>query len=164
LGTADKGGDVPKSTEDRLGHGPDAYLIGRATRHPAPLVGILPKGVSVIRRIVSLLMVTAMLLATMVAPAFADSTRVCNNRCGDVDQSTDIDNSQDNDTTINDNDTTNLDNSVTNDNDTTNNIDNNTTNNIDNSVTNDNDTTINDNDTTKTCGTISGNNSSCNIS
>ena len=41
-----------------------------------------------IRRIVSVLMVTAMLLATMVAPAFADSTRVCNNRCGNVDMST----------------------------------------------------------------------------
>jgi hypothetical protein len=133
-------------------------MIGRPTRHPAPLVGILPRGVSVFRRIVSLLLVTTMLLATMVAPAFADSTRVCNNRCGDIDQSTDIDNS-----VTNDNDTTNnIDNSVTNDNDTTNNIDNNTTNNIDNSVTNDNDTT--NNTTTKTCGTISGNNSSCNIS
>jgi hypothetical protein len=116
----------------------------------------------VISRIVSLLMVTAMLLATMVAPAFADSTRVCNNRCGDIDQSTDIDNSQDNDTTINDNDTTNVDNSTTNnvDNNTTNNIDNDTTNNIDNSQDND----VTNNTTTKTCGTISGNNSQCNIS
>jgi hypothetical protein len=122
----------------------------------------------VIRRIVSLLMVTAMLLATMVAPAFADSTRVCNNRCGDVDQSTDIDNSQDNDTTINDNDTTNVDNSTTNDidNNTTNNIDNDTTNNIDNSQDNDvtNDQDVTNNTTNKTCGTISGNNSQCNIS
>jgi hypothetical protein len=42
----------------------------------------------VIRRMVSVLMVTAMLLATMVSPAFADSVRGCNNRCGDTDLST----------------------------------------------------------------------------
>jgi hypothetical protein len=42
----------------------------------------------VIRRIVSVLMVSALLMVTSAAPAFADSTRVCNNRCGDIDQST----------------------------------------------------------------------------
>jgi hypothetical protein len=85
----------------------------------------------VYRRIVSVLMVTTMLLATMVAPAFADSTRVCNNRCGDIDQSTDIDNSQDNDVT--NNTTNNIDNSQ--DNDVTNNTTNNTTNNIEQCTT-----------------------------
>jgi hypothetical protein len=72
LGRADKGGDVPRSTKDRTRKGPDASLKGRATRHPAPLVGILLKGDSVIRRIVSVLVVSAILLATVVAPAFAD--------------------------------------------------------------------------------------------
>jgi hypothetical protein len=86
-------------------------------------------------KIAMLLSVAAMMLTLLAAPvAMADSTRVCNNRCGDVDQSTTIDNSTDNDVT----NTTNQDNDVTN---------NNTT-----------------NTTTKTCGTVSGNNSSCNIS
>ena len=84
LGRADKGGDVPRSTKDRTRKGPDASLKGRATRHPAPLVGILLKGDSVIRRIVSVLVVSAILLATVVAPAFAESVRGCNNNgCGD---------------------------------------------------------------------------------
>jgi hypothetical protein len=88
----------------------------------------------VFRRIVSLLVVTTMLLATMVAPAFADSTRVCNNRCGDIDLSTD--NSQDNDVTTNN----------------------------DNDVTTNNDNDVTNNTTTKTCGNVTGNNSTCNIS
>jgi hypothetical protein len=103
----------------------------------------------VFRRIVSVLMVSAMLLATMVAPAFADSTRVCNNRCGDVDLSQDndttttIDNSVDNsvdnsgqDNSIDnsiDNSGQTIDNSV--DNTTNNTTTNNTTNNIEQCTT-----------------------------
>jgi hypothetical protein len=110
------------------------------------------------RRLITLLSSVVMLVA-LASPALADSTRVCNNRCGEVDQSTtnNIDNSQDNDTTINDNDTTNIDNSqdndtTINDNDTTN-VDNNTTNNIDNSVENNttNNTTNNIENTTNNC-------------
>jgi hypothetical protein len=37
----------------------------------------------VTRRIVSVLMVSAILLATMVAPAFAGSVSGCDNQCGD---------------------------------------------------------------------------------
>jgi hypothetical protein len=93
------------------------------------------------RRLIALLSSVVMLVA-LASPALADSTRVCNNRCGEVDQSTtnNIDNSQDNDTTINDNDTTNIDNSTTNnidnsvENNTTNNTTKNTTNNIDNTT------------------------------
>jgi hypothetical protein len=79
---------------------------------------------------------SVVMLVALASPALADSTRVCNNRCGEVDQSTTIDNSQDNDTTINDNDTTNVDNDATNniDNSVENNTTNNTTNNIDNDV------------------------------
>ncbi len=104
------------------------------------------------RRIISMLpvlLVMVALLVMVVAPAFADSTRVCNNRCGEVDQSTtnNIDNSQDNDTTIDqsqDNDVTaNQDNDITNntnqDNDvnSTTNTTNNTTNNIENTTDDD---------------------------
>jgi hypothetical protein len=47
------------------------------------LIEVLPKGSSVIRRIVSVLVVSAILLATMVATAFAGSGCGYNNQCGD---------------------------------------------------------------------------------
>jgi hypothetical protein len=54
-----------------------------------------------LRRIILVLVVTAVLVATVAAPAFADSTRVCNNRCGDIDQSTNTTGPTTNTTTTN---------------------------------------------------------------
>jgi hypothetical protein len=129
------------------------------------LDGTAKGGEAFMRRTVLLLVAVFFVSAALgTAPAFADpnpdpngSTRVCNNRCGEVDLSQDndttIDNSQDNDTTI--------DNSQDND------VTNNTTNNIDNSQ--DNDTDIDNNTTNNTTNnvenctnSISGNNNEVN--
>jgi hypothetical protein len=93
-----------------------------------------------VRRAVLLLVAVFVVSAPFAAPAFADSTRLCNNRCA-----------SDDDTTINND----IDNSV--DNSTTNNIEDNSTTNIDNSVEN---TTTNNttNNVTSCTNTISGNN------
>jgi hypothetical protein len=117
------------------------------------------------RRII--LVLVGVLLISLVmgtAPAFADSTRLCNNRCASDDDTTinnDIDNSVDN--SVEDNSTTNIDNSVDNsveDNSTTNidnSVEDNSTNNIDNSTTNNF-----DNDVQSCTNTISGNNNTVN--
>jgi hypothetical protein len=98
-----------------------------------------------VRRIVLLLVAVFVVGAFGAAPVFADSTRLCNNRCAadnDVTTTNNIDNSVDNsvednsttniDNSVEDNSTTNIDNSVVNDNDVTNNTTNNTTNNVEN--------------------------------
>jgi hypothetical protein len=110
------------------------------------------------RRVIFLLMAVFVVGAFGAAPAFADSTRLCNNRCAsDNDTTTNIDNS------VEDNSTTNIDNSVDNsveDNSTTNidnSVEDNSTTNIDNSV----DNSVEDNSTTNVSNctpTISGGN------
>jgi patatin-like phospholipase/acyl hydrolase len=121
-----------------------------------------PKGGSIVRRTVLLLVAVFVVGAFVTAPAFADSTRLCNNRCAsDNDTTTNIDNS------VEDNSTTNIDNSVDNsveDNSTTNidnSVEDNSTTNIDNSVTNN--TTNNTTNNIENCTISGGNNNECNF-
>jgi hypothetical protein len=124
--------------------------------------GTVKKGGSIVRRTVLLLVAVFVVGAFGTAPAFADSTRLCNNRCAsDNDTTTNIDNS------VEDNSTTNIDNSVDNsieDNSTTNidnSVEDNSTTNIDNSVTNN--TTNNTTNNVENCtNSISGNNNTVN--
>jgi hypothetical protein len=110
--------------------------------------------------IVELLLVAVFLVSAAfgTAPAFADNTRLCNNRCASDDETTinndnDVDNSVENNTTNNiDNDT-----AINNDNDVDNSVENNTTNNIDNNTTDNF-----DNDVESCTNTISGNNNTVN--
>jgi hypothetical protein len=100
----------------------------------------------VTRTVLSLVALFVVSAAFGVAPVFADSTRLCNNRCASdddvtVNQDNDVDNSTDN--SVTDNSTTNVDNSVT---------DNSTTD-VDNSV---------DNDVKNCTATISGNSNTFN--
>jgi hypothetical protein len=86
--------------------------------------------------IVELLLVAVFLVSAAfgTAPAFADNTRLCNNRCASDDETT-----------------------INNDNDVDNSVENNTTNNIDNNTTDNF-----DNDVESCTNTISGNNNTVN--
>jgi len=135
--------------------------------HDTRADGTATKG-GIVRRAVLFLVAVFVVSAPFAAPAFADSTRLCNNRCASDDDTTinnDIDNSVDN--SIEDNSTTNIDNSVDNsieDNSTTNidnSVEDNSTTNIDNSV--ENTTTNNTTSNVESCtNTISGNNNTVN--